>query len=329
MISSEKDLKAISDPMRLYIMRRLILQPMTITQLGNETNRKPSLIRQHILVLQKANLVELIETRKVHNYTEKYYRATARAYFVNSAIFPVLSKNQPLELVLGSDDLALGLLGKTLEKKLGHPFFHIIQMGSLDGLILMRNGYSRIAGTHLLDFNTGEYNVSTIKMLFSNAYPVLITLSHRQQGLIVQKGNPAHIHSISDIVEKNVRFINRNEGAGTRRWFDHQLEQLHLSTHQIQGYDHAVVSHREVAEAVMNGRADTGIGIYAVAKKAGVDFIPLFEEKFQLAILPELFDSPRGKIIQDAINDRDFQQSVSNLGGYRTDETGTIVRLAV
>jgi putative molybdopterin biosynthesis protein len=230
-------------------------------------------------------------------------------------------------MIIGSHDITLDILAD--EIKADYPLMTIssAHVGSLGGLMALKKYEAHLAGTHLLDEETGNYNVSYIKKLLSDRKIVLINLVYRQQGLIVAKGNPKGISGLSDLVGKGLAYCNRQRGSGTRILFDYELKKLDLTTDEIIGYDREVYTHLTVASAVATGIADVGLGIFASAKALNLDFIPIAEERYDLAI-PEEYLSLEGiKIILETISKDSFHERVQSLGGYDTRDIGKKIKI--
>ncbi len=230
-------------------------------------------------------------------------------------------------VAIGSHDITLDILAD--EIKINNPFlnFSSAHVGSIGGLMALKRHSAHLAGTHLLDEDTGEYNVSYIKRLIPEQKITLINLVYRNQGLIVERGNPKGISGLSDIVTKNLSFCNRQRGSGTRILLDFQLKRLGISPEKINGYDREVYTHMAVASAVATGIADVGLGIYASAKALDLDFIPVIEERYDLAIPEELLSLPGIQIMLETIRSDSFKKRVQELGGYDTRDTGKIITL--
>lgn len=193
-------------------------------------------------------------------------------------------------LVAGSDDpLLLSLIEEFNRIHFPrHLIFHAA-LGSKRGLLSLAAGKSQIAGVHLFHPPTGEYNLPYAAVhLHAKSY-LVVNLSYRRQGLLVAKGNPLGIKGVSDLVRRDVRFINRNEGSGTRYIFDYQLAKESLSPSQINGYQDEKVTHMETGLAILKDDADVGVGIEYVADLLGLYFIPLAEERFDLVTLKDGF----------------------------------------
>jgi len=233
------------------------------------------------------------------------------------------SENQAV--IAGSNDVALELLVKNTN--LQHPEYtiSISNVGSLAGLIALKNGNCHIAASHLLDLETGDYNYSFIKKHFPELKVVILNLAHREQGLIVKKGNPLGIKSLKDLAEKKVSFVNRQEGSGTRVLLDYRLKEDGLQSVDILGYDKIAHTHMEVALEIFGGSADAGVGIYAVVRQLGLDFIPMATERFDLIIPSDIFAGGIIKALRAVLNSPGFKANVDRLGGYETHETGKIM----
>ena len=181
-------------------------------------------------------------------------------------------------VIAGSNDLALELLAKYATIKHPRYTFSISNIGSLAGLIALQNGNCHIAASHLLDPDTGGYNSSFIEKHFPQMKVIALNLSHREQGLIVKKGNPLRIKSLKQLTNKQVAYINRQEGSGTRVLLDYRLKEDNIDPAEINGYSRIAYTHMEVALEIFSGSASAGLGIFAVARQLDLDFIPLATE---------------------------------------------------
>jgi putative molybdopterin biosynthesis protein len=315
-------IKILADPRRLEILRILMTAPATLTQLGQDLGEHPAQVRHHLKLLEKAGLVELVDQRVVRGFVEKYYRARARAFTINEIILPNPSLDERITF-LGSHDLALEAMAERLRGLKLRPLqLYILPVGSLEGLVALRQGIAQIAGCHLLDAESGEYNLPFIRHLFPDRAMRLITLAHREQGLILLPGNPLQLRGIQDLVREDVRLANRNRGSGTRLWLDLQLRDLTIPAVEVRGYNSELRTHTAVAEAISTGKADAGIGLLAAAQKLGLDFIPLFKERFDLVYPEDLVGNPNITALFDTLTSGQFRRIVQNLGGYETAQTG-------
>lgn len=231
-------------------------------------------------------------------------------------------------ILAGSHDLALDILAGHFHRS--HPQWQLSAMavGSLGGLIALQRGEAHAAGCHLLDDESGEYNIPYVKHLFPAQEIVLLTLLHRQQGLMVSPGNPKDIHDLKDLVRGDVRFINRQTGSGTRVLIDYKLRQQGIAPSSIKGYEREADTHLAVAAAIASGAADAGVGILAAAKATGLEFIPLHQERYELAIPARYYETPPIQALRDIVTDEEFKAVVEQLGGYDTSESGVVRRVA-
>ncbi|HCK65136.1 MAG TPA: hypothetical protein DHW49_02625 [Anaerolineae bacterium] len=228
-------------------------------------------------------------------------------------------------LAIGSHDLTLDLMAQFLAEK--NRRLASANVGSQGGLVALRRGEAHFAGSHLLDPNTGEFNISYIRQYMPNIKVKVVALVGREQGLIVKKGNPKGIKSLGDLAgrsqERGVQFVNRQKGSGTRTLLDYHLNQLNIPHEYIAGYHQDEYTHLGVATAVASGRAACGLGIAAAAQALDLDFIPLFQERYDLVIPKEFVDflTP----LFDLLTDSRFQHSISLLKGYDVSIMGTII----
>lgn len=320
-IRSPNDLKILGDETRQRILSILMSQPATLTQLGERLDSYPSKVRHHLKLLEQSGLVEMTSTKVVRGFVEKYYQASAKAYHVNFLIVPDHPKENVI-LATGSHDLALELLASSLSQNRKTPDFQTIPIGSLDGLIALRQGLGQLAGCHLFDPITKEYNLPYVRALFPDQKMRLITLIYRQQGLMVAHGNPRGIHGIVNLAGSKARFINRQPGSGTRIWFDQQLTSLGVDCDRIVGYEREVHTHNQVANEILARRADVGLGLEAVAIQSGLDFIPLFTERYDLVIPEDQFHNPNLQPALEVMHGKKFRLAVESLGGYDTHDLG-------
>ncbi|MCK6582609.1 MAG: helix-turn-helix domain-containing protein [Anaerolineales bacterium] len=313
-LSSFDKIKLLADPRRMDILRHLMASPATLTHLARTMKQSPAWIRHHILTLESANLVEVSEIRRTGKVTEKFYRAKADALLLQEVILPKTKK--PAVIFSGSHDIALEGIAEHLEKNV---VLLSLPVGSLDGLVNLRQGLCQISGSHLLDAS-GEYNTPFIRHFFPDRDVEIVTLAYRTQGLMVAEGNPKGIKRISDVTNPKVRFVNRNAGAGTRLWFDAELKRLKIPVENVFGYDREVKTHTEAARLIETGKADAALGLQAAAHQHGLDFIPLFEERYDL-ILPRENEKTLLPLL-DYLQTADFRAALNSLTGYNTSHSG-------
>jgi len=319
-------LKTIGDHRRLDILRLLMVQPSTLTRLGVRLDLHPAKVRYHLKLLEKCGLVEFVSSREVRGFVEKYYRATAEAFFINQVVLPITGRN-PAIVALGSHDPALELLADYLLEKHSTPQMITVPVGSLDGLIALRQGLCHFAGCHLYDPVEKEFNISYIRHLFPDQAVSIVTLAHRTQGLLVAKGNPYAIQGLEDLLRDDIVFINRKKGSGTRLWLDQQLKEIHVDLQSVCGYSNTVNTHSSVAEAILTGKAQVGLGVMAAANRCGLGFIPLFRERFDLVIHDEILDSDFLGPAMDYLQTATYRNAIVALGGYDPHDTGKLIHI--
>ena len=221
---------------------------------------------------------------------------------------------------IGSHDLCLDLLAQFLADS-GRRLTSA-NAGSLGGLVALRRGEAHLAGSHLLDPQTGEYNVSYVKQYLPGVSVVLVTFVHREQGLIIAPGNPKGIRGLEDLARPDVRYVNRQRGAGTRILLDYRLGQLGIEPAQVCGYAREEYTHLAVAVAVQSGVADCGLGIAAAARALKLDFIPLEQERYDLVIPRAHYESDLLRPLLDLIRGPEFRRAVAELPGYDATHMG-------
>jgi len=226
---------------------------------------------------------------------------------------------------IGSHDNILDVLANILHTAKPSIFLSSAHVGSLGGIMAIKRGDAHVAGTHLLDDETGEYNIPFIKKYLADVPLQLVNLVYRQQGLLVPKGNPKNISGISDLARNDITFINRQRGAGTRILTDLQLKKAQISPESVQGYDREEYTHMNVASAVASGLVDTGMAIRAAAQALSLDFIPVTKERYDLIVPKHLENAPQVKHLFNVIHhDQDFRRIVQGLGGYDLQDCGKV-----
>ena len=318
-VQSFDKIKLLADSRRMDILRLLMASPATLTLLARTLKQSPAWIRHHILALESAGLIEVSETRRTGKVTEKFYRAKADALLLQEIILPKTKK--PAIIFSGSHDIAIEDIADNLSR---HVNLFSIPVGSLDGLVNLRQGLCQISGAHLLDEN-GEYNIPFVRRLFPDREVEIITLAHRTQGLILAGSNPKGVRSVADLTNAKIRFVNRNRGSGTRLWVDIQLKKLGISSDEVRGYETVVKTHNEAAALIGTGKADAAIGLQAAAHKHGLDFIPLFEERYDF-VLPKQQEKNLNPLLE-YIQTADFRNMLNSLTGYNTKHSGQHVAL--
>jgi putative molybdopterin biosynthesis protein len=224
---------------------------------------------------------------------------------------------------IGSHDLTLDLLAQYLSKQ--DRRFTSANVGSQGGLVALQRGEAHLAGSHLLDPETGEYNVAYLPKYLPGVSVRLLALVLREQGFMVIKGNPKNIKNLSDLGKPGIRFVNRQRGAGTRVLLDYHLHREGIPTESIQGYYQEEYTHLGVAAAVASGRADCGLGIAAAAQALELDFLPLYQERYDLVIPKEHAESHLLAPLFDIISGLEFRTAVMAMPGYDVSVMGTLI----
>ncbi len=228
-------------------------------------------------------------------------------------------------VVTGSHDLTMELLADALRREQKGVRLISTNVGSLSGLMALARDEAHIAGSHLLDEETGEYNLPYVRRLIPDRDVVVLGFVYREQGLIVPPGNPKNIRDLEDLTRPDVVFVNRQRGAGTRVLLDYELKRRGINPRQIKGYERMEYTHLAVAATVKSGAADCGLGILAAARALGLDFIPLFRERYDLVIPREYYESDLLAPLLEVIRSDRFREAVEALGGYDTSIMGEVI----
>ena len=228
-------------------------------------------------------------------------------------------------VVIGSHDPLLDELGDLMHIENNGVFMSSAHVGSMGGVMAVRRGEAHAAGCHLLDTETGKYNISFVKKYFPKGGVKLVSCVGRQQGLMVAPGNPLNIKTIADIAQKGVRYVNRQKGSGTRILTDYLCKQENLDVDVIYGYDREELTHNSVAVQIASGSADAGMGIYSAAKLYGLDFIPVCIEEYDLLIPETSWDTPQVKQMIDTLKSDAFKAKILAMGGYTVENPGEII----
>jgi len=229
-------------------------------------------------------------------------------------------------VVIGSHDLTLDLISSELAVRAGGLSLSSSNVGSLGGLLALQRGEAHLAGSHLLDEETGEYNFSYIRKYIPDCPVTVVNLVFREQGLIVPQGNPKGLSQVQDLAREGIRFVNRQRGAGTRVLLDYRLKELGIDPSSIVGYDREEFTHLMVAASVAGGTADVGLGILAAARALNLDFVPLLQERYDLIIPTEHYESELLQPLLALIRDVSFQSRVEALGGYDASRMGEVFK---
>jgi putative molybdopterin biosynthesis protein len=226
---------------------------------------------------------------------------------------------------IGSHDVLMDIVANIIHKNKELVNLSSAHVGSLGGIMAIKKGECHIAPIHLLDEDTGIYNLAYLKRYLADEAVVLIKGVKRTQGMIIPKGNPKNIQSIADLVRPDISFVNRQRGSGTRVLLDYLLKTAQLDANQVLGYTREMNTHMMVASAVKSGSCDVGIGVLSAANMMELDFIPIGDEAYDFVILKENLDDPRVQIFIKVLKSPEFKDALKQLGGYGLEQPGEIV----
>ena len=226
---------------------------------------------------------------------------------------------------IGSHDPIIDIAADIMHSRNKKFFLSSSNVGSTGGLMALKTGETHMAPTHLLDMETGEYNRTYLKKYVPHKKIALVKCVNRIQGFMVQKGNPKNITKFEDLERKDVKFVNRQRGSGTRLLLDYNLNKLNIDFKNIKGYYREEFTHLAVAAAVEAGDADAGLGVFSAANMMGLDFIPVCNEEYDLAIPEEYLELDIIKEFIETIKSEEFKEKLDELGGYDYSNTGTII----
>lgn len=228
-------------------------------------------------------------------------------------------------VVIGSHDITIDILADEIRNATGRNIrISSGNVGSLGGLMAIKKGICHFAGSHLLDTQTGEYNISYIKRYLKGIGISLFHLVRRDQGLIIKKNNPKGIRGITDLTRDDISYVNRQAGSGTRILLDYNLARSGIKAGSVKGYDYEEFTHMSVAVDVLSGAADCGMAIYAAAKALDLDFIPMDTEQYDLVIPTDLLKDENIQAVLSTIRSQKFRDRVTALGGYDPSRSGEL-----
>ena len=226
---------------------------------------------------------------------------------------------------IGSHDLAIDVLANYIARAWPGRRLTAANVGSFGALLARKRGECHLGGCHLLDEDTGVYNVPYLARVLEGRPAVLVHMAMRDQGLIVPPGNPKHVTALADLVRPDVRFVNRQKGSGTRVLLDYELKRQGLDPASIQGYEREEFTHLAVAAAVQGGSADAGLGVLSAARALNLDFVPLLQEQYDLLVGAEFWDGEFLAPLRTALESPDLRREIEALGGYDVTRMGDIL----
>ncbi len=225
-------------------------------------------------------------------------------------------------VIVGSHDVTIDIIGDEIRRRGYNVRVSSGNVGSLGGILALRKGACHMAGSHLLDPESNQYNISYIKKYLKGVKASVFHLVMRDQGLMIPAGNPKGIKGLEDLTREDITLINRQAGSGTRVLFDYKLGQLGIEPNAIRGYGHDEFTHMAVAVDVLSGAADCGMGIFAAAKALHLDFIPMEREQYDLIMPSAIVNDPNIQVVFEIIQSNTFRERVTALGGYDPSKSG-------
>lgn len=230
-------------------------------------------------------------------------------------------------VVIGSHDPLLDELGDRMHIENSKVFMSSAHVGSMGGIMAIRRGEAHVAGCHLLDTATGVYNKAFIRKYFPKGDVKLVRCVGRQQGLMVQHGNPLNIQKFRDITREGIRYVNRQKGSGTRILTDYLCRTEQVDPASVYGYEREELTHTSVAAQIASGSADVGMGIYSAAKLYDLDFIPICIEEYDLLIPNHAWDTPMVQQLLATLKSEPFREKITAMGGYTLEHPGEVIRI--
>ena len=240
----------------------------------------------------------------------------------------LLTEKQQLKntlVIIGSHDPLLDELSDLIHRKDRRLFLSSAHVGSMGGIMAVRRGEAHAAGIHLLDTETGEYNRSFIKKYFPHGGVYLVRCVGRQQGLMLAKGNPLGITSFGEIARKDLRYVNRQKGSGTRILTDYLCRKEGVDPDLVYGYEREELTHNAVAVQIAGGSGDAGMGIYSAAKLYDLDFLPICVEEYDLLIPEKVWNTAQVRQLIRTLKGEEFKARIEAMGGYTFDRPGEII----
>lgn len=231
-------------------------------------------------------------------------------------------------MAAGSNDLALETLQGLLLREERDCYLFSASTGSRGGLAALAAGRADLALSHLLDAESGEYNVPFVRRELMGIPAVVVTLFHRELGLVIAPDNPKRVTGFADLARPGVRFVNRQAGSGTRLLVDARLAEAGVATGRVAGYRHEVRTHLEVGLEVLHGAADVGVAAASAARLLRLDFVPVVRERFDIVLPRAIYFARPVQRLLEVVAGKRFREQVRRIGGYGTEESGRVVYAA-
>jgi molybdate-binding protein/DNA-binding transcriptional regulator YhcF (GntR family) len=314
--------------MRAY--QELARQGLVVSHVGIGTKVVDHLPEQNQTPLRRATLFNRTEAFLLEimtaGYTPDEVELSLRVALDRWRAFTSEPEEIPPDVLrfVGSHDPAMALIAAHYHEVTEGFILQLTFTGSLGGLIALAENKADIAGCHLWDENTDLYNEPFIRKLLPGKKVAMLTLAHRRVGLILPPGNPHEIRNLTDLARSGIRYVNRQQGSGTRVWLDAQLHRAGIDPSNISGYQDEKMTHSEVARAISKGQADVGLGVETAALSFGLDFELLTTERYDLVIPSEKWEMESVQALDRWLGTAQAKASINNLGGYEIKETGTV-----
>ncbi|MEO8097965.1 MAG: substrate-binding domain-containing protein [Acidobacteriota bacterium] len=227
-------------------------------------------------------------------------------------------------LVLAGCDPATNLLARVVERASG---VEVVPAAASSKLALqwLEEGKVHIAGSHLEDPATGEFNLPYLKSEFPREDFAVVTFARWEEGLVVAKGNPKRIRAIADLANKTVTFMNREPGSGSRALLDQLLRKSGIPAKSVAGYSRVAYGHLAAAYAVVSSEADCCLATRSAARTFGLDFIPLHSERYDLVMRKRTLELPAAQAFLDVLQRASLRRQLEILAGYDTTHTGALL----
>jgi molybdate-binding protein/DNA-binding transcriptional regulator YhcF (GntR family) len=312
----------------LHAYQELARLGLVVSHVGQGTKVVDQLPEQNQTPLRRATLFNRTESFLLEimtaGYTPDEVEQSLRIALDRWRTFssaPEQPKPDVLRFV-GSHDPAMALIASHYHEVTEGFTLQLSFTGSLGGLIALAEKKADLAGSHLWDENTDTYNEPFVRKLLPGQKVALLTLAHRRVGLILQAGNPLGVSGLADLAKAGIRFVNRQQGSGTRVWLDAQLHCAGIDPSGIIGYQDEKMTHSDVARAVSKGQADVGLGVETAALSFGLDFLLLTTERYDLVIPSEKWEMASVQALKGWLATPQAKAAINNLGGYETSQTG-------
>jgi putative molybdopterin biosynthesis protein len=250
--------------------------------------------------------------------------SSPRTHQAEVQVFPG-EMDQGKRLLVAGCDPGISLLSHHLAR-FNDVDMVVASSSSQQALEWLKQGKVHVAGSHLRDASSGEYNLPMVKRMFPRGAVKVVTFAIWEQGLVMHSGNPKHIREVEDLARKDVRIVNREKGAGSRALLDAKLQSAGIAPAQVNGYDRAVYGHLPAALAVSLGEADCCIATRSAARAFGLTFLPLAVERYDLVVRRQYLRLPAVQALLDLLNRAALRRKLEILAGYDTSHTGEVLQ---